>query len=531
MKQKISLINMPWWVRYCPPYILAYFASYLRACGHEVSCFDLNNRMYHDAVPGNKKFWEDRDYYSSWENESFVDGLAPGPVFERYVDEIIHTGAQVVIFTTHTASVLMSYKLAKRLKEKDPGVIIIFFGHKASRAQMAYDFIEQPFIDYVCPSEADIPLKKLLEKLGEEDGRAGLPREKGFLVKSGGKVFDCGKPEYVKDLDSLPFPDYSDFKDDIVLKMYSEPHRLDILDSRGCVNACHFCYERLFWPGYRTMGGARILEQIKYHMERFPQLNYFYFNGLLLNGDLKALEEFCDLVLESGMKFKWAGQAMVRADMSAGLIAKMSKAGCAWLGYGIESGSQKVLDSMNKRFDIGKAVEILKNTRGEGIDFQVNIMFGIPTETREDFEKTLKFIVEARPYISSILASQSFFTLEKETYVYKNPEKFGIEGEKHHLFWSSDGGKNNYEERFRRYEEFCALALKLGIPETSGVLRVKPDKWFLLGQYYRHEKRYEEAAGCFERSIELESGCETTSRLKEECLAALAKNTEGKGLK
>ncbi len=59
-------------------------------------------------------------------------------------------------------------------------------------------------------------------------------------------------PDYVKDLDVMPFPDYSDFDSDIRDNKYSEPHRLDILDSRGCINACHFCYERLFWPRYRT---------------------------------------------------------------------------------------------------------------------------------------------------------------------------------------------------------------------------------------------------------------------------------------
>lgn len=513
---KVALINAPWWVRYCPPYILAYFAAFLRGIGHEAFCFDLNNMMYQDAAAQNRKYWDNRDYYSSWENEAFVDGLINGAALEKYADAVINSGASVMIYATHTPSVMMSYRLAKKIKEKTPGAINIFIGHKASRAQMALDFIAQPFIDYVCPGEADLPLQNLLTALDKRKDGQSLPEEKGFLIKKDGKVKDCGEALYVKDLDELPFPDYSDFKDDIKTKKYAEPNRLDILDSRGCVNACHFCYERLFWPKYRTMSGKRIFEQISQHRAQFPQINYFYFNGLLLNGNLKVLEEFCDRMAESGLKIKWAGQAMVRDDMTKELLSKMAKAGCVWLGYGIESGSQRVLDLMNKRFNIERAVEVLKNTREAGIDFQVNIMFGLPGEKKEDFDKTLKFLVHARPYLSSILASQSFFTLEKETYIHKNPVKFGITGDKHHLFWKSDGGKNNYAERFRRYEEFCKLALELGLPETSGVLRVKPDKWFLLGQYHMNEKEFLKARECFEISIERESDNHVTRDLLEQ---------------
>ncbi len=266
------------------------------------------------------------------------------------------------------------------------------------------------------------------------------------------------------------------------------------------------------------MSGGRIFEQIKKHVRDYPRINYFYFNGLLLNGNLKVLEDFCDKMIENNTKIKWAGQAMVREDMSRALLNKMAKAGCVWLGYGIESGSQRILDLMNKHFDIEKAVGILKDTREAGIDFQINIMFGFPGETRRDFEKTIEFLTKARPYITSILASQSFFTLEKETYIRKNPRIFGITGSEHHLFWKSDEGKNDYPERFRRYEEFCATALKLGLPETSGVLRVKPDKWFLLGQYYKYDHDSVKAVECFKRSLDLESNNELTRQLMDECL-------------
>jgi radical SAM superfamily enzyme YgiQ (UPF0313 family) len=521
---KVALVKCPWWVRYCPPYILAFMATYLRNHGHDVSCFDLNNTLYHAAGPEHKKYWEDRDLYSFWENESFVKKLLSQSGFDAWIDRILASGAQVICFDTHTPSVIASIAAAKRIKEKDAGRIIIFLGHKASRAQMADDFIRERWVDYVCPGEADKALVVLLGKLEGYVAGDPLPEQRGFLSKRGNEIVDSGDPEVEKDLDLLPFPDYADFKDDIENGNYSQPWRLDILDSRGCINACHFCYERLFWGSYRAMSGKRIFEQIVFHKKMFPQINYFYFNGLLLNGKLENLEEFCDLIIEQRLAVRWAGQAVVREDMTKPILMKMRAAGCETLGYGVESGSQKVLDSMNKRFSIAKAAQVLKDTHAAGINFQVNIMFGFPTETVEDFKKTLDFLVDVRPSIESILASQSFFTLEKGTYIYNNPEKFGIVGEKHYLFWKSDEGNNNYAERFRRYEEFCRLAISLGIPETSGVLAVKPDKWFLLGQYYRFEKEYRQAANCFMRSLEQESRNDTTMALLNECLAKVKDN-------
>ena len=499
---KISLIKAPWWVRYCPPYILAYFAAYLRRFGHKVFCFDLNNLFYHRCSEENKKYWDNRDYYSVWENNTFTDTILEVSSADEFIKEIVGTGSNVFAFDTHTPSVNISYAVARKIKELKRDAVIVFLGHKAAKAQMAYDFASRPFIDYVCYGEADIPLKNLLKKIENGFDINNLPQCRGFLMKLNGKIADCGAGEIVEDIDNLPIPDYSDFKEDILNKKYSQPYRLDILDSRGCVNACHFCYERLFWPKYRTMSAKRLFEHVKQHTENFRQINYFYFNGLLLNGNLKVLEEFCDLIIQNNIKISWAGQAIVRNDMTFELLKKMKMAGCGWVGYGIESGSQKVLDAMNKNFNIDKALPLFKNTRDAGIAFQINLMCGFPVETEEDFEQTLNFLKLARPYVNSILASQSFFTLEKCTYIKNNPEKFGITDASHHLYWKSKD--NDYAVRFERYERLCRLALELKYPETSGISAVKPDKWFLLGEYYFYDKNYAEAKECYEKSAATE---------------------------
>jgi tetratricopeptide (TPR) repeat protein len=142
-------------------------------------------------------------------------------------------------------------------------------------------------------------------------------------------------------------------------------------------------------------------------------------------------------------------------------------------------------------------------------------MFGIPGETEKDFADTLEFLKRNRENIDSVLASQSFCVIDKGTHLYTHAQDFGIKNADHHLYWETNG--NNYAERFRRYEEFCQLALSLGLPETSGVLRVKPDKWLLLGDYYLFKKDYLRALECFKKSLQLESWNDATLKKIELC--------------
>jgi len=118
-------------------------------------------------------------------------------------------------------------------------------------------------------------------------------------------------------------PDYSDFKDDINLRLYREPHRLDIFDSHSCPTRCHFCSEWQFWGKFRSKSGKRIYEEVQQHMRDYPQVNYFYFIGSLVNGDIRVLEDFCDLVIKNKLNIQWAAQAVIRPEMSKRLLKKL----------------------------------------------------------------------------------------------------------------------------------------------------------------------------------------------------------------
>lgn len=499
---KIALVQCPGWGRDCPPYAMALLAAILRDTGHEVFCFDLNIALYCSGPEEYHKFWDDKDLYTFWSSKDSIEKFVRDNIgmIEFQAEQILKTDARIIGFTVHFSSLLVSLEIAKRIKEQDKTRIIVFGGPDCSRQLRGFMFIKEDFVDAVNVGEGD---RSILELVKQVEDTRGIGSPRGFLVKKKGDIIDCGDADVVSDLDRLPFPDYSDFADDITSGLYRQPERLEILDSRGCPTRCHFCSEWQYWKRFRSMSGERMFREIAFQVNRCPGVDYFYFIGSLLNGNMKALLDFCDLVIKNSLKIRWLGQPIIRSEMTREFLQKMRRAGCEWLGYGIESGSQRVVNSMNKKFSLKLAEQVLRDTHDAGIMVQANFMFGIPTETEKDFKETLSFLKRNRGSMDSVLASQSFCVIDKDTYLYNHPAEFDITDREHHLYWESTG--STYPERFRRYEEFCRLALSLGIPETSGVLKVKPDKWRLLGDYYLYKKDYPKAIDCFHKALEVES--------------------------
>jgi hypothetical protein len=235
-----------------------------------------------------------------------------------------------------------------------------------------------------------------------------------------------------------------------------------------------------------------MFEQIKYHQNNFKEVVDFHFYDPLINGNIKELQFFCEKIINAVRNndirpIRWRAEAIIRTEMTLGLLTKMKQAGCYQLAYGIESGSQNVLDSMRKRYRIQEAEEVIKNTHDAGIQVSANFMFGFPTETRQDFQATLNFLSRNRKYINEVYPSESFCSIDKESYLYSHAKEFNLPPDPHVSFWETMDGSNTYLERMQRFEEFCELALSLNLDVGSGYSKVKLNKEEDLKGYYMYK--------------------------------------------
>lgn len=493
----IILIQAPCWGPQIPPLQLATLSSYLRNKQHKVFVLDLNIDFYHKVKRKWKKYWQLAEY-EFWQNNSLVKKFVQenDKLIQLYLKRILVYDVQIVGFSVYNTSLAMSLILAKKIKERNKSIFIVFGGPECSRYLSGKYIIEQDFVDIVVCGEGEETLAEIVRQV-EKNGKVSLVP--GTLLKKDGQIIECGERPLIEDLNLLPFPDFSDFQ----LDKYSALFTLPISSSRGCIRRCVFCNEWPFWKRYRYRKGEVIFEEIKYQLRKYPRVLVFEFAESLVNGNLKEMSKLCDLIIKNKLKIFWCGQAIIRPEMTPELLNKFRKAGCDCLDYGVESGSDEVLSKMRKGFTVEIAEQVIRDTYRAGINVGVNFIFGFPGETEEDFQQTLDFVRRNKNYIRIVAPDFWLCGIYPGSYLYTHSDEYGITPYPNGPFWQTKDGKNTYPIRLKRFERFCKFIHCLGIdsvyPYTRLVRRYK-----LLGDHHFDRKEYEKAIKYYKLSIRLE---------------------------
>jgi radical SAM superfamily enzyme YgiQ (UPF0313 family) len=206
----------------------------------------------------------------------------------------------------------------------------------------------------------------------------------------------------VKDLDSLPFPDWSM----IDYSFYSYPtyarikvqksSSLDIMMGRGCTKRCSFCaYSATSSVRYYSAG--YLIRQIKYMISQFG-IHEFYFIDSSIGNNKKLLLEFCHRMIEAELSntVQWYGN--IRVDqVDEDLLKLMWAAGCRYLFYGFESGSQRILDLMNKKVKVEDNYRVAELHNKLQFPYNASMIFGYPGESEEDIQESMKLLRSVLP--------------------------------------------------------------------------------------------------------------------------------------
>lgn len=500
---KIALVHCPVWGTREPPLSIVSLAASLKSKGHGVKSYDINNRLYKNRTENIKNLWAWEQSSFWYEKESVKEYFCTlESVLNRYYDEILKPNPKVIGFSIAASSYYSSVEFAKALKKINKDIIVVFGGKFFNSNKNIDTAFTQTPVDFIIQGEGDIVFPELVETLEKKENPIKCP---GVYLKENGKVLYSGDSEQLKNLDNLPYMDFSDLKIDD----YDDNEHIAIMSSRGCVWNCSFCSSRAFWIGYREMSAERLHQEIVYHKSYYPEKCHIDFQDLVFNANISRLEEFCDLLINYppfGEKLVWTANAIVNAKMTKPIIEKMAKAGCKKLIFGIESGSQRVLNLMNKNYNVEDAKRIIKECSEAGIKVTGNFMFGFPGETDEDFKETLDFIKDTGKYFERVYPSRSYCAIEESSEMYSNPEKFGIKTPfSHHLYWESLDGKNIYPVRLKRCKEFEKLCLDLGVRIDCGVkTSVEADEWFNLGYYHDFLGDSPTAVKYFEKFLEID---------------------------
>lgn len=424
MKKSVILIQSPVCYKDSPPFGLASLKAYLKK-DFDVKIKDYNIEFSNKTIYPLVKFIEfiNDMYYLTEQKKLRLFLFFLKPTIKKIVDDILSEKPDVIGFSSIRSSLLTSLAISKELKKRS-SVPIVFGGPSCIRENLGFSIIKNPSVNYVVLQEGE----EISRQLFTDIDKSNKQHIKGILYKKNGKVIDTGDyPSAIK-MDALPTPDYSDFDLDNYLE-----RRVPFSFSRGCTKHCSFCCDQTYWKHYRYKNPKKTVDEIEEIMKRY-NVHAFFLADSLANGSPKQLESICDKLIERNLSIKWKGMARADPTLTPQLLKKIKKSGCESFSFGIESGSQKVSNHMNKNLTIETTEEVLENVSKAGIRVGVNILVGFPTETLKDYFKSIRYVWRNIKSIDFCLTYA--LTLSSDSLLNKNLEEYGIY-KQNTLLWKS----------------------------------------------------------------------------------------------
>jgi radical SAM superfamily enzyme YgiQ (UPF0313 family) len=289
-----------------------------------------------------------------------------------------------------TTSYPYAKMLARQIRASNPKVKLAFGGVFASLNAPLVK-LQCPEVDFICRGDGEQLLLDLLANLEDPEGVAGLT-----WMKDGRVVQNPNRP-MERQLDQWPFPDRESLKLDFVESMpldvpavLSMERFTTMQTSRGCPWPCVFCDIPIFNEGkWRARSAQHVVNELKYLEEQGYGSVYFVDDHFLLQP--KRIETICNGVMEAGLRIQWGIEGRVDS-VAQHLFPAMAKAHCRTVMFGIESGSQRILDRLKKEQTLAEVTTAVKNAKKAGIEI-VHGFFtvGNPDETVEDMQATFDF--------------------------------------------------------------------------------------------------------------------------------------------
>lgn len=468
-KGNVSLIICPAWGIIFPPYNIARLTGLLRDQGYRVSVYDLNIKAYHVLKEKTgMDFWSSEKYHL-WFEGRFEQEIWPHikDMIIDAVEEIYKSNPDVIGFSLYNTNMWCSKIMMQMLRDLMEDTPIVVGGPEASQDKILH-IVRSGVINYVFKGEAEHNFLTFLE-------------EKQYNAKAQLEII--GNLEGKLPIDDLPFPDYRDYN----LDDYLHPDGVSIETSRGCVAQCSFCSETWFWR-FRQRTPERVIEEMKDQINKYG-VRRFWFVDSLANGNLKAFRKLVDLMIENNLNVRWNSYARNDGRMDRDFIFAIAKSGCTSLSYGVESGSQKVLDDMRKKVELWEIEQNLKDSYDSGMESHVNWMIGFPTEENIDFLHSMVMIKNTAKYIAAISPGMgcgpaAFSELELEWKKYKITWKEKAFDEAFLGHWYTENYENTALHRVIRIKLFAIfleiLKTKLGEAPHNGQRYDDVEKFYSL---------------------------------------------------
>jgi anaerobic magnesium-protoporphyrin IX monomethyl ester cyclase len=360
-----------------PPLRLACMSATTRALGHKVTVID-------GVGEGFGQTWH-------WGLGIHLHGLKPDEVVARVPLDVDVIGVSMMFTQTYPPI----REVIRGLRKRVPDAAIIMGGEGVTG--IADEVVREVPVDAVVVGEGEGPWIRMLAALEAGESLNNIPNVVTAAVPyhAAREMKDKGGVDH---LDQLPWPDW----DGIPLETYftqqkihsatSMARALPIMASRGCPFKCKFCTAPSTWGSQRYRSPEDVVAEMAARIKEH-RIEFFTFNDLSMTTKISWFSDFLDELIRADLNTQWAVPAGIRAQkLSFDLLDRAKRSGMTHLQIAPETGSVRVLDWIDKRFDLKSVEETVVNAKKVGLRVCAYIIVGHPVEEMEDYLLTLRFL-------------------------------------------------------------------------------------------------------------------------------------------
>lgn len=317
-----------------------------------------------------------------------IDPVALKWDFKTTVKSILNENPDYIGITATTVNIHKAGRLAGLIKRRRPDIKIIIGGVHLS-AVPAETMKRFPDFDIGIIGEGEVTIIELLNAMDE---KACLDKIKGLIFRRSDEIVQTDPRPLLRDLDSLPFPAWDLLPE---LARFYRPSLQSVrrlpstmfMTTRGCFGRCIFCDRTIFGNKIRAHSTDYVMEIIKHLYTKYG-IRDFQINDDSFLSYPSRVKNLCRRIRDENLKISW--NCLARVDrINPDILADIKKAGCWQIQYGIESGSQDILDLINKKITLEQIEHSLMLTKKAGIRTKGFFIIGHFLETRETIRKTI----------------------------------------------------------------------------------------------------------------------------------------------
>jgi radical SAM superfamily enzyme YgiQ (UPF0313 family) len=392
-----------------PPLGLAYIAGALQREEHHVDVIDCIAECDYDGV-----------YYDE-ENGLIREGIS----FEELLVKIDKDYDIIGISIMFSNNWLINRALINFLKENLPTTYIVAGGEHVS-AIPEYCLNDCVGLDFCVIGEGEETIVELCQAI---EGKKAFMDVGSIAYRQDKKIVITPRRARIKEIDSIAEPSWEPFPLDLYFEKklsygIQYGNSIPIMATRGCPYQCTFCSSPLMWgTRYYMRTPAEVIEEVKKMYYDFNVTNFdFYDLTAIIKKDW--ILEFCDLLVEEGLKITWQIPAGTRSEAIDKEVAeKLFASGCRNITYAPESGSKVTLKRIKKKVNLDNMLRSINDSYKANMNVKLNIIVGFPNESLYEMCLTLVFLVKASFYgahdaspgiFSPYPGSELFKQLERE---------------------------------------------------------------------------------------------------------------------